>query len=445
MIKLDDWQKEYINYKGDKILVAGRQTGKSEAEAYDNVMFALNNPNTLALIVSKTERQAEELLIKCVQFLQQIAPARIGKGKKKTLKQTVWISHGKNVYSKIICLPVGVAGEGIRGYTVHKLTIEEASYVTDDTIDAIMPMLLTTGGFVSMAGTPKGKRGHFWKAYENKLNHWKVFRINSEQVIKQREICSTWTEMRREKALLHLEKEKARMTAKMYAQEYLAEFIEGLGQYFDPELIRRCCILNRKPYSEFGKYVMGVDLARYGGDEITYEILNCENAVIEQTENIIKKEQSVVTTENEIRQLDIQWRLRKIGLDAGSGVIGTGIYDRLTEGIPKLSKNKVKALTNQKLIGNTDGGDKVKIFKEVMYQNLLAMMEKGEILFLNDEEIIASLNSVQIERDDDDYLDISSPQKERIVATYGHVAEGLVRAAWLAKKEKLNIPFIRYL
>ena len=443
MIELDDWQKEFIEYKGDKILVAGRQTGKSEAQAYDNAEFSLSHPGTNALIISKTERQAGELLIKTLNYIQERYPGRIGKGKWKPLKSTIWLTHEGKKLSRIMCLPVGVGAEGIKGYTIHKLSIDEAQLVNDEIVDNVSPMLLVTGGKISMTGTPKGRAGHFWKAYENKSELWKVFRINSEQVINTRPICTTWSEKKKQNALNHLAREKIRMSKRMYMQEYLAEFVEGLGNYFEPELIRKVCILERPKERPMRYNIMGCDLARLGGDEITYEILDCSQGTIMQVENIIKKEQITTITEEEIRTLNLVWNLKHIGIDAGAGAMGVGLYDRLTSGQPKL--RNVIAMNNRTISLNKDGSDKQRIFKEDLYDNLRSMMEKGELLLLNDDEIKASLESMQEEIEEIEREDLSKDVRTRIFSSYGHVVEGLTRAAWIARKEKVNKLVIRYI
>ena len=228
MLQLDDWQKEYIAYDGDKILVAGRQTGKSEAQAYDNATFALNNPNTTSLLISRTERQSEELLIKTLNFIREIAPKEIAKGKDRPTKHIIQLKNK----SRVLCLPTGLAGEGIRFLTIHKLSADEAQLIPSDVFTAVTPMLLTTGGKISLTGTPQGKHGFFWEAYENKYEQFKVFHINSEQVMKTRPISTLWTERRRKESLEHLEREKLRMSAKEYEQEYLGKFVEDLIKVF---------------------------------------------------------------------------------------------------------------------------------------------------------------------------------------------------------------------
>jgi len=58
-----------------------------------------------------------------------------------------------------------------------------------------------------------------------------------------------------------------------------------------------------------------------------------------------------------------------------------------------------------------------------MYLNLQILMEKGEIKLLDDDEVKASLASIQHD-------------EGKIFGSYSHVAEGIIRAAWLATKDK---------
>lgn len=434
MINLDEWQKEFINENNDKILVSGRQTGKSEAAAYDNAQYALRNPKRTCLIVSKTERQAMELLYKTLNFLSEMKASEICKGKDRPTQSKIKLKNG----SQIISLPTGTAGEGIRYLTAHKLTVDEAQLVGDDVFTAITPMLLTTGGKITLLGTPQGKQGYFWKAYENKLSRFKVFHVNSEEVIKNRPISETWQAWRKDAALAHLAKEKEMMSAKQYAQEYLGVFVEDLNQYFSDDIINQCCVLDR-PESATGDIYMGVDIARMGGDEITYEFLEDrgEGKKIKHVESIVKKHQLTTKTEKDIITLDRIYNCKKIGIDAGAGSLGVGIFDRLRE--DRRTKRKVIAMNNRAISLDNEGKSLQKIFKEDMYDNLRAMMEKGEILLLNDDEVKASLKSVQIE------AAVSSFTKVRIFGSYTHIVEGLIRAAYLVKKEKVNKVRISYI
>ena len=292
-------------------------------------------------------------------------------------------------------------------------------------------MLLTTGGYLTLLGTPQGKKGFFWKAYENKHNQFKVFHVNSEEVLKKRPITKDWPEWRREAAMEHLKKEKERMSAKQYAQEYLGQFVEDLNQFFSDELIKKVCILERPKIKPKENNFIGCDIARMGRDEIVYSILHrYKRDNIQQVENIIKRRQYTTETERDIKQLNIAWKPIKIGIDAGSGSLGVGIFDMLME--DPTMKRKVTPMNNRSISLDRYGKKRQRIFKEDMYDNLLAMMEKDEILLLKDDEMIASLKSIQYE-----YIDNSLVTRMRIFGSYTHCTEALVRAAWLAKKEKL--------
>jgi hypothetical protein len=433
MLRLDKFQKDFTDCQEDKILVSGRQTGKSEAQAYDNAVFVIKNPKTTALIISRTERQANELLIKTLNFLHELNPKMIAKGKDRPTQSKITLTNG----SRVLSLPTGLAGEGIRYLTIHKLTCDEAQLIPDDVFTAVTPMLLTTGGKISLSGTPQGKRGFFWEAYKNTLNQFKVFHVNSIDVINNREISPTWQQWRKDVAIKHLERERERMSAKQFAQEYLGEFVEDLNQYFPDELINKCCILKRPHETNHitpkENNYLGVDIARLGDDECSFEIIHINNDNnIHQVENIIKRKRLTTETEKDIIQLSLAWNVERIGIDAGSGSLGVGIFDRLMENID--TKRKVVAMNNRTISMTRDKKKQQRIFKEDMYDNMLSMMEKGELLLLDDDEIQASLKSVQIEANEGD----NTVTKVRIFGSYTHIAEGLVRACWLGKKEKIN-------
>lgn len=424
MIILDDWQKEFIAYKGDKILVAGRQTGKSEAQAYDNAEFAAENPGTNSLLISKTQRQSEELLIKTLLYLQDRYPKRIGKGKFKPLKYSVWVMPEKkgDKPSRVMCQPTGLAGEGIRSYTIHKLSADEAQLIPEAVFTAVTPMLLTTGGHISMTGTPQGRKGFFYKAYENKLNQFKVFHVNSETVIKNRPISASWPQYRRESALLHLEREKKRMTAKQYAQEYEGQFVEDLEQLFSDAIIER--IFRGKRKFTLGRNYLGCDIGR-SYDPSVFTIIDGDS--MKQLENHVIKELTITQNAAKVKQLSQQWKTYKDGIDGGG--LGSGVVDILMD--DKKQRKKTVDLNNASRVVEFDYNNpkEKKLLKEQMYLNLLHLMEEDKCVLLDDDEIKQSFRSVQIEFKE-------ASKDVEIFGSDTHCAEAAVRAYWLAVKNK---------
>lgn len=431
MLILDDWQKEYIAYKGDKILVAGRQTGKSEAQAYDNGDFCANNPATTTLILSKTERQAEELLIKTMNYLAEVCPKRIGTGDYKTLKQIMWIIHGKKERpSRVMSLPTGFAGEGIKGMTIHKLSIDEAQLPEDDVFYNVSPMMLTTGGKMALTGTPRGRKGFFWECYQNKQKQFKIFKVNSEEVMKNRPISESWPQWKRDAALEFLRREKERMPAKWYAQEYLAEFVEDLMQFFPDAIIAKSTILQRHPNPlsiEKIKFYLGVDVGRTI-DPSTFEIVAQVGEQLMHLDSLVRKEISIPETAELIKELHRKYKFKKIGVDSGG--LGIGVIDILNR---EAIGDRVIDLNNAKRLASRRDDKKGRLLKQGMYLNMYTHMSSGRLQILNDADVIDSLKSIQI--------DYGEKNKEPIIFSINnHITEGLIRAVWIATEDKgLNL------
>ena len=85
---------------------------------------------------------------------------------------------------------------------------------------------------------PFGAQGTFYVIWVNKdgaYDDFTRFSIDSEKVMREREISDTWKEYQREKSLLYLENAKKRFSKKQYVQEYMGEFIEDLHRWFTDE------------------------------------------------------------------------------------------------------------------------------------------------------------------------------------------------------------------
>ena len=446
-INLDDWQQEILDYKGNVLLCSGRQVGKTTIMAIKTAKRMLEKPNQKIIIVSLTEDQAKLIIIMVLDYLEKFHKKEIAKGKNKPTQSKITLKN------KSFCLarPVGTTGDAVRGFTGDVLIIDEASRMPEMIFTAAKPTLLTTAGEIWMCSTPFGKKGYFYECYikaseetEEKAR-FKVWHISSEKVINERVISDSWTEKKRAEAIEYLRREKEDMSVLEYGQEYLGLFLDDLRQFFSDELIHKCMVLkrpaaNNQKISEEGNY-MGCDIARMGGDECAYEILNLlpNKEVMRQIENITKKRQLTTQTEEDILALNKEFNLEKIGIDAGSGSLGVGIFDRLIKN-PE-TKRKVIAMNNREISVDREGKKTQKMMKEDFYFNLLNLMERGKILLLDDENIFISLKSVQWEVINDQF----NRGTIRIFGNYTHIAEGLIRAAWLAKNEKsknLNISYL---
>jgi len=259
-----------------------------------------------------------------------------------------------------------------------------------------------------------------------------VFHISSEEVIKNRPVSEGWTKERKEASIKILEEEKEDMSELRYSQEYLGLFIDDLRRYFSDELINRICTLERpNTIKKDQVYSLGVDIARMGDDDSTFEILRrMENNQLIHVESVVTRKTLTTQTERQILNLDKLYDFQHIYLDAGSGSLGVGIFDHLLDN--EQTKRKVVAINNRARPLDRFKS-KSRLLKEDLYDNLLMLMEKNQIRLLDDDNIRASLRSIQYEFTKDESNQV------KIFGNFSHIVEGLIRAAWIVKEKNLNV------
>lgn len=407
-MNLDPWQKEVLDTNGNVCLRSGRQVGKSTVISIKAGEYATQNKGKTILVVASVERQALLLFEKILSHLYQNHKTYIKKGKDKPTKHKITLNNG----SVIHCLPTGMSGYGIRGYTVDLLIADEAAFIPEEVWTAVTPMLAVTGGDIILLSTPLSKEGYFYQCFSDET--FTAFHVSSED-------CT-----RMDKA--HLEREKRTMSKAKYAAEYLGEFVDELRQFFTDKIIRKCMISERR-YKVFPgrEYYLGVDIARMGADESTFEIIErMKRDRLIQVENIVTRHTLTTETTKTILDLEKQYNFKQIFIDDGG--MGVGVFDQLLE--EESTRRKVLAINSAFRPLDREEKRKKRTIKEDLYNNLLNLMEKEEISLLDDNEIYMSLKSVQFE-----YID----GKLKIWGSSTHIAEGLIRAAWCSKDKHLNI------
>jgi Phage terminase large subunit len=211
----DPWQRDLLRSTSDRVLLlCSRQLGKSTGTAFVALNEAYLTPDSLILLSSKTERQSGELFAKVAKYHRQLALVETVRDMALTLE----FANGSRV--------IAVCGEGdnFRGFSDPRLcVVDEASIVSDSVLNALLPMLIVSGGRLIALSTPRGKRGWFYERYISDETDWT--RINaraadSPRIPKQR-----------------LEEQKRSLGERLYSQEFLNEFIEAEGQLFSDETI----------------------------------------------------------------------------------------------------------------------------------------------------------------------------------------------------------------
>lgn len=427
-MQLDQWQKEILEHDGNMLLCTGRQVGKTTIFAIKAAEYMLNNPASRIIVVSLTEDQAHLIVIMILTYLEKNYITQIAKGKLKPTKSKIALKNKSSVLSR----PVGNTGDAVRGFTGDVLIIDEAAGMPEMMWAGAKPTLASTGGQIWMCSTPRGKIGYFYECWLNKNKRYKVVHTNTLQVYEDREISEEWTQKRKTQAIEFLAFEKESMSTLQYGQEYMGQFLEDLQQFFPDEMIRRCMTARRPDTIDIhADFYIGVDIGRYGADPSTFEIFRRteENSLI-QVESQVTSKTLLTQTARHIIGLDTSYDFEKIYIDDEG--IGIGVFDILIS--EEQTRRRVIGLKNSKKVIDYKTGQKTKMQKELLYMNLLNLMERGEITLLEDDAIFQSFKSVQYEY----AKDKKGKNFMHIFGNNTHIVEGVIRAAWSTKDKNLN-------
>lgn len=441
-ITLDPWQKEIKEHDGNCLLCTGRQVGKTTIFAEKAGDYMVKHPSSKIIAVSLTEDQAFLMRAMVEDYLKKEYPAYLKVAKKLKPTKNKIVLNNKSSYQ---VRPVGNTGDALRGFTGDVLIVDEAAFMPELMWSASKPTLLTTGGQIWMCSTPHVKQGWFYEQFEacrtNKSDRFKVWQISSEEVIYNRSISESWTESKSIKAKQFLEEEKSSMTEMRYAQEYLGLFMDDIMRYFPEDLIERCCTLSQQPRLHGREYYIGIDIARLGGDETAYEVIQkIDNNNLLHVYSDTEHHKVTTHTLERIYNLENIYNFTKIYIDAGAGSLGVGIFDQLMSN--DRTKRKAVAVNNRTIVMGrpTFSGEKPskqRLLKEDLYDNLRMLMEQNKIKLLNNDRVKLSLRSITFEVVKSKY----GTSRISISGNYSHIAEGLIRAAYCSKQKNIK-PFI---
>ncbi|HUH08762.1 MAG TPA: terminase family protein [Egibacteraceae bacterium] len=212
-LTLDAWQRQVLLSTSPRLLLCcGRQVGKSTVSGLKALHGALYQPGSLVLLISPSLRQSGELFRKVSEFHAALRLEALGES---TLK--LELPNG----SRVISLP---GSEGtVRGYSAASLIVlDEAARVPDELLAAVRPMLATSRGTLVALSTPAGRRGWFHEAWTRGEN-WERYQVRSEE-------CPRITGE-------FLREEREALGPMLYAQEYLADFVDDGSQAFPTALV----------------------------------------------------------------------------------------------------------------------------------------------------------------------------------------------------------------
>lgn len=240
------WQEVVLDPTYKRVMLnCARQSGKSAIVSGVGEHQAKHNPGSLNIIVSPSEKQSRETLLKVKEFVEGDKDLKmIGDSAER-----VELSNG----SRIISLPG--TEKAVRGYSKPDTVIlDEASKIPDETYKAVRPMLTgAPDAKLILLSTPWNKTGFFYNEWTHN-SVWKKILVKVrwdlnedtlelEERMSEEEFRAYWKARgidayyspRHDLAWLY--EELASIGPIWFRREYGCEFLEGMETMFDMDLI----------------------------------------------------------------------------------------------------------------------------------------------------------------------------------------------------------------
>ena len=415
------YQEKFLADLKKRIAVcAGRQVGKTLISASKALWFALSNPKTITIIVSKTRRQSIHMFDKvssCVEGCDVLKACVVRKT--RTLIQ---FSNGSEIHA----LPCGPNGDTIRSKTAHLLIVDEANFVPENVITEVaMPMLATTEGTLILVSSPTNKNHYFYRALNSPEWSKYHFKTSDNPTVTQE----------------YLDEMEA-IGETGFRREYLGEFVDEENSYFPSQPLAAnthvCTLGGNCNFCKINRAeALPVDGTLYAGYDpgglsdpaalvivqrmvneqakVTYRVVFSNAYRISKEEKEIAKKNGTlgdVYTRFTNKVADTykqRMRFRKILVDSTS--LGSPIVSHLQElGLP------------------ADGLNLTVKTKEEIFLHLKIAMEERRVEIPSDGELLAHLNCIIFERNrTGDYL------FSHLRGTHDDLAYALALAVWSAK------------
>jgi len=221
----DSWQEKLLRSRSRKIILnCARQSGKSTVCAALGLHESIYRRPSFGLVIAPSQDQSAELMIKFDEFRSAVEmPSDY---LDTDTKLAVKFKNG----NRFIARPG--SEKTARAFSAVTLLLEdEASRVLDDLYNSVRPMLAVSSGRHILMSTPFGKRGHFWRIWDEQRDLWEWYEVPVE-------MCPRITKE-------FLEDEKR--TNPWFEQEYHGKFTKAIDSVFGYDDVMRAISSDIEP------------------------------------------------------------------------------------------------------------------------------------------------------------------------------------------------------
>lgn len=301
-----DWQSEVFlglrNHYQDSIHVvkSKRQVGKSILAEIISMYYCLQNQNFKAYIISPSFTQADKIFIE----IYQMCKGQKFYGKCNNVKRAIYFKNGSEI--RLFSEQQGIAT--LQGFTCQLLIIDEAAYLKEDTIDAVMPYVNATKGPIIMFSTPRAKAGQFYNYF-----------CMGQSPEKNNVYSYDWVKFDTSELLSPSKLELYRKTVDplKFKTYYLGEFLDNESTFFGNY---SQCINQYKPAHIPGvEYWFGIDWGSgVGADWTAISIIRKYGKIIQLVDIQYFNDKGPNETIEEIKRLAKIWHPNRITVETNS-------------------------------------------------------------------------------------------------------------------------------
>lgn len=366
------YQKAYISNKSIYTLFnKSRQIGGSFIVAFKAMLEALNGENHT--FISTNNRNAQSLIKTCKKVLKLFEISTSQKFKLALDNRNELEIMGGGVIVSIAANPQTAVG------ICSNLTIDECSRVPheEELLDAVLPFISRGNNTFSAVSTPLGQRGIFYDFYQKAKTdpNWRLFEVDIYEAIRQG--CPITEEK--------LQGIKEQFDEVSFRQNYLCEFVGDEDSYFGIDLIKSCIDYNLLNMG-FGqvKEIRGTKIAGYDPgkkiDSGVFSVLTRDRVTGIVKVVHLKEFLKVPYTEqiNYIVNFCKSTGVSRLAVDATGGT---------TDCIVELLQKKLGSIVDPLIYTND--------VKEQLIVDMKVFMERGNILYPNNEKVISQLQTLQ--------------------------------------------------
>lgn len=356
--KLEKWQEDCFqaviqNYGKWVVVKSRRQVGKSALLKALLLYSSLKNGGAVSILCSPVISQSRKIFEEILKMASGLI-----KQSNASLLSVTFINESKIEFVS------AEQGASVRGKTIKGgglLVVDEAAFISDDFFYGVLvPTTNVYKASIILTSSPFVKKGFFYELFNTPNENTLTFDWCNYDTSKYLSVET-------------LEMYRSSLPRRIFQTEYMGEFADGDSYIFGDF---KDCISNDYQY-QGGDVILGVDWGSGSGEDYTViSVIEKQQEKIVLLKQIAFNDKGPEATIEEIKHLNAFYNAKHILVERNS--IGKIYLDLLR-----------KQLKNVKPFDTTNSS------KNVIINNLSLLLERKELVLLNDRELIAELSFFQ--------------------------------------------------